>query len=262
MDPSPALISLEAEEDVAVLLAVESGSRAWGFASPDSDWDVRFLYARPTLWHVQLQPGRDVIERTLPGDLDLAGWDMRKALNLLLRGNCALREWLCSPIVYTAQPDMVQRLRMLAECLPTRRAALHHYASLAYKVRERWLRRDPVRLKKYLYAVRPALALRWMRTHPALMPPMDMRSLVADVALSAEEATALDELLRRKAEASELGSGAAIPTVDAMIETELQAARVAMVLEPAAKPSLEWIAAANTLLMDAARLADDRARAR
>lgn len=76
------LTRIERESGVRVLLAVESGSRAWGFASPDSDYDVRFLYAHPRDWYVSVFEGRDVIEQMLPGDLDVSGWDLRKALRL------------------------------------------------------------------------------------------------------------------------------------------------------------------------------------
>ena len=41
------LDEIEKTEEVRILLAVESGSRAWGFASTDSDYDVRFIYFRP-----------------------------------------------------------------------------------------------------------------------------------------------------------------------------------------------------------------------
>ena len=89
------------EHGVRILVAVESGSRAWGFGSPDSDYDVRFIYAHPPEWYLRLRDERDVIERPLDAQLvDLAGWDVRKALRLLLRSNPALYEWLCSPIVY------------------------------------------------------------------------------------------------------------------------------------------------------------------
>ena len=220
-----ALDAVEREERCVVLLAVESGSRAWGFPSPDSDWDVRFLYARPTAWHVSLRPGRDVIERSLPGDLDIAGWDARKAINLLLGGNAVLREWLASPLRYREVPEAVEAMRDLAAALPARGAARHHYASLARKIVAKYLDgQDAVNLKKYLYAVRPALALRWLRTTPGGDPPMDLPGLLGGVTLSAAERAALDDLLARKARASEVGEGANLPALDTMIADEIAAA--------------------------------------
>ena len=43
------------EENVTLLHAVESGSRAWGFPSPDSDYDVRFIYYRPLSFYLSLE---------------------------------------------------------------------------------------------------------------------------------------------------------------------------------------------------------------
>lgn len=222
-----ALDAIEAEERAVVLLAVESGSRAWGFASPDSDWDVRFLYACPTDWHLMVHPGRDVIERMLPGDLDVSGWDLRKTLHLLLRGNCAVREWLASPVVYRAQPEWVAELRTLATRVPAGRAALHHYSALVRRPQEA-LGKRPVNLKRYLYAVRPALALRWMRLHGAGTPPMSLPELVAAVPMTRDETEALAELLALKAQTSELGSGDPRPALDALVAGELADAEDAL----------------------------------
>ena len=257
MDPLPALADVEQDEGVAVLLAIESGSRAWGFASPDSDWDVRFVYARPTLWHLGLHDRRDVIERSLPDDLDLSGWDMRKTLGLLLRGNCTIREWLASPIRYRSEPAFVDDLRRLADQVPGRRAALHHYRSLAEQVQARWLQRSPVQLKKYLYAVRPALALRWLRVE-AGFPPMDVPTLRAGVPLSDAERDALDGLLRQKALASEIGVGDTLPALDAMIRTEVLMAEAAALAEPKLPPDASLVAEANRILVRAAAFADGR----
>ncbi|MCK8786310.1 nucleotidyltransferase domain-containing protein [Roseomonas sp. NAR14] len=251
-----ALGAIAAEERVAILLAVESGSRAWGFASPDSDWDVRFLYARRTEWHLRLRPGRDVIERPLPGDLDVSGWDLRKTLGLLLGGNCAVREWLASPIVYAGRPDWVAELRALADRVPARRAAGHHYAALARRVHGQWLGRRPVNLKKYLYAIRPALALRWLRTHPAGMPPMDVPALLGGVTLAPDEAAALDALLAAKARASEIGTGEPLPALDALIAGELARAAETAALAPPLVVSDRVLAAADDMLRRAAALAD------
>lgn len=220
-----ALDAVAGEERVAILFAVESGSRAWGFPSPDSDWDVRFVYARPTAWHITLTPGRDTLERSLPGDIDLAGWDARKALNLLLNGNAALREWLRSPILYRADPGMLAAFRALADALPARAAARHHYRAVIRQISSRYLDdREVVNLKKYLYALRPALALRWLREYGEGEPPMDMPGLLAAVTLDARTRADLDGLLTRKAEAAELGEGQRLPQLDAFIAGEVEAA--------------------------------------
>lgn len=69
------LREIELRENVKVLYAVESGSRAWGVASPDSDYDVRFIYVRNQKDYLRLDEVRDVIEWQLDEVLDINGWD-------------------------------------------------------------------------------------------------------------------------------------------------------------------------------------------
>ena len=88
------LRDIEQEHDVKVLLAVATGSRAWGWDSPSSDWDVRFIYVHKPEWYFKIEPQRDVIEKMTGDNVDLAGWELRKALYLLKRSNPSLLEWL------------------------------------------------------------------------------------------------------------------------------------------------------------------------
>ena len=88
---------IEAEHDVRILYAAESGSRAWGFASPDSDYDVRFVYVRKAFEYVRLDEPRDGIEHVNDGLLDINGWDLKKAMGQFARGNATLFEWSGSP---------------------------------------------------------------------------------------------------------------------------------------------------------------------
>ena len=253
-----ALADIEAREDVVILLAVESGSRAWGFESPDSDWDVRFLYARPPAWHVSLTPGRDVLEVARPNDLDLSGWDTRKAINLLLGGNWVLREWLTSPVTDVADPEFRERLAGLAASIPARVAAFHHYRSLLDRVWRQWLAEgEAVPLKKYLYALRPALVLRWLRQRQDL-PPMDMPSLRAGLMLGGSERQALDALLRSKAETAEMGRGPRRPVLDALILAE----REQPPPQREERPGGAILAAAEALHRHAVALAEVRIRRR
>lgn len=205
-----------------LVIAVESGSRAWGFASPDSDWDVRSIYARPSDWFVALEASRDVIEDpVLGGDPlpDVSGWDMRRALNLAVRGNAVLREWLASPIVYAEAPEITGALRDVLALAADRNATMRHYASQTRWFRETYLTGPEVNLKKYLYAMRSALCLRWLRDRGDL-PPMDLPSLRA-VATGQGESEMLDDLLARKAVTSELGGGPRMAVADAMIREAL-----------------------------------------
>ena len=124
---------LEFDHDVKVLFACESGSRGWGFASPDSDYDVRFIYVNRLSWYLTVESGRDVIEQPISGDLDVNGWDLRKTLQLLRQSNPTLLEWLRSPIVYREEAETVARLRALAEDGFSAVRGYHHYVSMAKK---------------------------------------------------------------------------------------------------------------------------------
>ena len=171
-----ALRDIEARHDVTVLFACESGSRGWGFASPDSDYDVRFIYVNRLPWYLTVTPGRDVIEVPISGDLDINGWDLRKALGLMRESNPTLLEWLRSPIVYREEADTMAQFRALAAQVFSNAKGWHHYASMAKKNFREHLQADEVRYKKYLYVLRPLLAARWIRTQPGV-PPMRFAEL-------------------------------------------------------------------------------------
>src|SRR4051812_39464233 len=177
-----ALGGLERRHDVRVLFACESGSRGWGFASPDSDYDVRFVYVNRMSWYLTLDAGRDVIEQPISGELDVSGWELRKTLQLLRDSNPTLLEWLRSPIVYREDADWTARLRTLAEQGFSPVRGYHHYVSMARKNLREHLYADVVRYKKYLYVLRPLLAARWIRDGRGV-PPMRFAELVAATTL-------------------------------------------------------------------------------
>ena len=212
------LARIERDESVRILPAVESGSRAWGFTSPDSDYDARFLYARPRDWYLALDKRRDAIERPVEDLLDVNGWDIRKAL--LLRANPVLSEWLVSPIRYREDENCARKLLDLAVRTRFRRSARYHYLHLGRSsYRKELAGRETVRLKKYFYSLRPALALRWLRSRAAMLP---LPTLMAGLDLGRELREAIDELIARKAERSEIGTGARVGA--RFIEEELAAA--------------------------------------
>ena len=166
-----ALVGVERAEGVRVLLAVESGSQAWGFASRDSDYDVRFVYLRPLADYLSVAPGRDVVEQPVEELLDLSGWDVRKALGLLARSNAVALEWLASPVVYRHDPAAVELLSAVARAAAHPPVLAYHYDRLA---RHAWQAgTGEVRLKSYFYALRPALALRWLRERDTLWNGME-----------------------------------------------------------------------------------------
>ncbi|MGN0478990.1 MAG: nucleotidyltransferase domain-containing protein [Hominenteromicrobium sp.] len=164
------LREIEQSEQVRILLAVESGSRAWGFASPDSDYDVRFIYVRPKADYLRLEKTRDVIELPIDGELDIVGWDLQKALRLLHKSNPTLFEWFSSPVVY-AQTDFADTFRAVMGRYFSAKRSLFHYISMAEGNYREYLKRAIVRAKKYFYVLRPVLACRWI-LDKGTPPPM------------------------------------------------------------------------------------------
>lgn len=214
-----ALQRLEVAEDVRVLYAVESGSRAWGFASRDSDWDVRFLYLRRPEWYLSVQRRRDVLEYPLENDLDVSGWDLQKALALFAKSNPPLLEWLRSPIVYREDFSIARVLRKLSERFFSSRSCMHHYFHMAERNYREYLQGDPVRVKKYLYVLRPLLACRWIGARGTI-PPMEFAALVEDQLPPELEGTTR-QLLERKRSGEELASGPRIPEINRFLDAEI-----------------------------------------
>lgn len=216
------LAAIEAAEGVRYLLAVESGSRAWGFPSPDSDYDVRFVYVRSRDWYLRLEPGRDVIETPIEGDIDLNGWDIRKTLGLMLKSNAVVSEWLSSPIRYRDDDPAAARIAALADEIFDPRGVAHHYANLGRNAAERWLEGvDAVPVKRYFYALRPALAIRALRGNPDRRPSMNLQALMAESVIPASIAGMIDELVEAKRQTRELGNSRRFPELDALIRDEL-----------------------------------------
>lgn len=217
------LDAIERHHDVRILFAVESGSRAWGFPSPDSDYDVRFIYQNRRDWYLSLVERRDVIEIPLDDDdHDISGWDLRKALQLLLRSNPPLHEWLVSPMMYRSDGATMTAMRGLAERGYAQKSMGWHYLRMADRTYKTHFRgRDEANLKKYFYVIRPLCALRWLADRGTL-PPMNLGALLHGVELAAEVRRAIDRLLRQKTQTSELGKGRRLRALDRWIERELR----------------------------------------
>lgn len=171
---------IEVQEEVRIFYACESGSRAWGFPSADSDYDVRFLYLHPRDWYLSIDVEKrpDVIERAPESVLDLNGWDLRKALGLFRKSNPPLLEWLQSPAVYRERFSIAAKLRALAPRYYSARACRFHYWHMAKGNYRDYLQGDPVWVKKYFYVLRPLLAVIWIERGLG-MPPTRFTSLVA-----------------------------------------------------------------------------------
>lgn len=244
------LAAIEASEGVRYLLAVESGSRAWGFPSPDSDYDVRFFYVRPRDWYLSLKTGRDVIERPIVDEIDLNGWDIRKALGLMLRSNVVVNEWLASPIRYRPDDPAVAKIAALADTIFDPRGYAHHYAKLGGNAAERWLDgNDAVPVKRYFYALRPALAIRALRQNPDQRPSMNLQALITESVIPAPLAGMIEELVEAKRLTRELGNSRRFPELDALIRDELgRAAEL-----PERRPPEAALDAANEIFLDLVR---------
>ncbi len=214
------LRAAEEEHSVKILYACESGSRAWGFASPDSDYDVRFIYARPKDWYLSfdVETRRDVIEYPIVDEIDCSGWDLRKALYLFTRANGALLEWLVSPIRYIESGSFRSRLAELAPKAANRIALCYHYSHMARRNAREYLLKDQVRLKKYFYVLRPLLAIRFIEqyNHP---PPIEFERLV-DAVAPPDIVPGISRLLDIKRNLPESGLGEPIEEINAFIELE------------------------------------------
>ncbi len=215
-----ALHTLAEEAGVTVLHAIESGSRAWGFASPDSDYDVRFLYVHPLEWYLRIAPGRDTVKRMLPGDLDVSGWELQKALRLFAGSNVSLFEHLGSPITY--QDEGLGR--ELAGLVPDFFNPIHagyHYLTLARKIHEKHLATGTGSIKKLFYVLRPLMALRWIDQRRT-MPPTSFHEVLAGMELQPHEQDWIAEWLRSKRDALEGDSLVLEPAAREWLEGELE----------------------------------------
>ena len=216
------LSAAEIEHGVRILYACESGSRAWGFASPDSDYDVRFIYAHKREWYFSfdVERQRDVIEYPIVDDIDIGGWDIRKALYLFTRTNGALLEWLNSPIIYRDIGSFARRLREYAPNAHNDLALRYHYSHMARRNAADHLSKDKVKLKKYFYILRPLLAIRYIEQGHGL-PPVRFQELV-DAVAPKEILDTIASLIELKRVTPELGLGNALPDINNFIFHELQ----------------------------------------
>ena len=214
------LNKIEAEENVRIVYACESGSRAWGFPSADSDYDVRFLYVRPVEWYLSINVKRDVIERPLQDELDISGWDLKKALLLFRKSNPPLLEWLGSPIVYLEQYAAAESMRGLLPNYYSPTACLYHYLHMARGNYREYLKGDVVWIKKYFYVLRPILAMIWIERGWGVVPT-DFNILVDKLSLEPPVVNEIAHLLSAKRAGAELDRGPRIEALSRFISAEL-----------------------------------------
>ena len=215
------LARLEASEHITVLWACESGSRAWGFESTDSDYDVRFIYLRAQHDYLRVSSIRDVIELPISNELDISGWDLTKALELLRKSNPPLLEWLQSPIVYSEFPGFRDSLWELVEHYFCPRSCMYHYMSMAKRNRRSYLDGSTIRLKRYFYMLRPILACEWLTARKTAVP-MEFGTLLNELVTESSIRSILDNLLVRKQSGVELGEEPVIPELAEYISQRME----------------------------------------
>ena len=199
------LKKIEKTHDVKVIYASESGSRAWGFASEDSDFDVRFIYVHPKDWYLTIADKRDVIEIPFDGELDINGWDVRKSLKLLRKSNSPLLEWLSSPVKYiNIKPVMSAFVELSADAfLPE--SSCHHYLSMAQNFIANFNDAEEVKVKSYLYSIRTILCCNWI-IRRLNQPPIKIQDLLKELLPSGDIRKLVDDLTHVKIRGAESAS--------------------------------------------------------
>lgn len=195
------LRQIEQEHNVTVVQAIESGSRAWGFPSPDSDYDVRFVYVHPKDWYLSLFEKRDVIELPINAELDIAGWDLRKALKLANNANAVIQEWMVSPIVYQ-QSSHFEELQNLIKRAFNPLGAYHHYRSMAKKAYSDIENSEQKKLKRFFYFARATLSAKWI-VEKQTMPSIVFYDVLEGLIDNEEMLNSISELIEQKSLESE-----------------------------------------------------------
>ncbi len=209
------------DEEIKILYACESGSRAWGFPSIDSDYDVRFIYIRKPEFYLSIDDGRDVIEKEITDDIDLCGWDLKKTLKLFRKSNPPLFEWLQSPMIYMKQYSVYDKLKSLLPVYYSPLSSIFHYKNMAERNLRDYLKNEKVWVKKYFYVLRPLLACKWIENNLGPVPTEYeklVNALVNDEILK----KSIDELIKEKKQGAELSWGNKIPEISKFIESEIE----------------------------------------
>jgi predicted nucleotidyltransferase len=234
------LLEIEKEHAVKILYAVESGSRAWGFESSDSDYDIRFIYAHNKNWYLNILPQKDVIEYPIIDEYDYSGWDLRKTLFLLNKSNPVLFEWLKSPIVYHKDEQFISVINELAKPYFSPISSVYHYLYMADGIFRHYFQTDKVKIKKYFYVLRPIMACMWIETYKE-PPPMEYDKLMTQIH-NKELLEIITELLKRKKSGVELGIERRMPVINTFIESMLRHFKDTLnTFDPGKKPDQQFL---------------------
>jgi len=214
------LKQLEADRKITILYACESGSRAWGFPSPDSDYDVRILYVHPLAWYLSIDERKDTLALPISDELDISGWELRKALQIFRKSNTVIYEWLQSPIVYHEHPGFREELIDHMPAFFSGRAVMHHHLGLVHRAYTEVAEHTEIKLKKYFYILRSLLSAMWVREY-GTVPPMEFGPLTGLLEKQPELLQTIQSWQRQKAQSVE---AAKVPRWDMLhhfIEAEI-----------------------------------------
>jgi predicted nucleotidyltransferase len=208
---------------IRILYACETGSRGWGFASPDSDYDVRFIYAFPTERYLSVDEPKDTLTELFEDQgeiLDFNGWELRKTLRHLRKSNATPFEWLQSPIVYQQEGDFRNELWHLAPLYFAPRATIHHYLGICHNSIKTGIADDHINIKKYFYILRPLLAAMWAADRQTI-PPMQFEPLLSQIEPEKELMAAIRQLWKEKEQAVEGQMIPLVPVIQEFIAAEM-----------------------------------------
>jgi predicted nucleotidyltransferase len=216
------LNQLEADRKITILYACESGSRAWGFPSPDSDYDVRILYVHPPAWYLSIDERKDTLELPISDELDISGWELRKALQIFRKSNAVIYEWLQSPIFYQEVPGFREELLARMPAFFSGRAVIHHHLGLVHRAYTEVAEQPEIKLKKYFYILRSLLSASWVREY-ATVPPMEFGPLTGLLEKQPELLQTIQSWQRQKAQSVEAAKVPRWDTLHHFIEVEMSA---------------------------------------
>jgi len=197
------LQEIEKEKDIKILLACETGSRAWGFPSPDSDYDIRMIYVHKKEWYLSLTEPRDTIERMYENnDIDITGWDLRKALRLLGKSNASFLERIQSTTLYKYDEDFLSEIKGISQNYYSKIATMYHYLNMANKCYREVTEEKTYRLKKLFYALRAATTCKWILNREEI-PPIVFLEMMEGLEIEASIKERIKELIKLKSEINE-----------------------------------------------------------
>lgn len=206
-----------------VLFAVEGGSRAWGFPSITSDYDIRFIYIKKPEHYLSVNIAKktDCIHPAPFNNMDIDGWDINKALLLFHDSNPSLYEWLNSPIMYRSWLPFTNTIRDLMPDYYNQTKHVYHYLNMCRTHYVKYLEKDQVKLKKYLHTLRPLLAVKWMMQNRGPIPA-EFLPLLDTIKDRPDIVKEINKLIKRKFSGDELDNKEHIEPIHLYLKEEIR----------------------------------------